>query len=398
MKIKDVFRVLVYTDLSAKAGRQRLRGIYRFLGSGYVWDMSLIRSQKEFDEKFQGLVVEASFDGFLMGAPQSREIRQLHGKLNTPTVFIDYVDKNLEDFAQCVFVHDDDRDIGRCAAQYLMSQGVIASYGYAASSDPRPWNKIRGEVFSASLARRSIPVSYFPEADTQPVASIVEWLQSLPKPAGILAAYDDTARRILNVCLSAGLRVPADVFILGIGNDELICPQTTPPLSSVIPGFEEEGYRAARELQALMIGRRLPTQREIPCGCKGVAERGTTLREKSAAMLVQQAMAFIKENAYRGISTADVVRHLHVSRRLADLRFRQVTGTSILASITDLRLKKVKRLLETTDLRMGEIALRCGYDAANLKNLFARHFKCSMRTYRRRSLAASRAQAGQARG
>jgi len=382
MKHKDVFRVLVCIDLSAEAGRQKLRGIYRFLGSGYAWDMSLVRSQKEFDETFQDLIRDTPFDGFLMAVPQNRQTRQLHRQLGTPTVFIDYVDNELIGFKKCVFVHDDDREIGRSAAQHLMSQGAFASYGYAESSDKRPWNTNRGKQFSAFLARRNISVSRFTETDTQPVESIVKWLRSLSKPVAILAAYDDTARRILDACQTSGLRVPTDVSILGIGNDELICPQTKPPLSSVIPDFEEEGYRAARELQALMFGKQSPTQHEIPCGCKGIAERGTTARGKNAAILVQQAIAFIKENAFKAITAEDVVRQLRVSRRLADLRFREITGTSILAYITHVRLNRVRHLLATSDLRIGEIARQCGYEAANLKNLFARHFHCSMRTYR----------------
>lgn len=389
---KDDFRVLVCIDLSAEAGRQKLRGIYRFLGDGYAWDMSLVRSQKEFDETFQNRINGTSFDGFLMAVPQSHKTRLIHKQLGTPTVFIDYVDTGLESFRKCVFVHDDDRDIGRCAAQHLMAQGTIASCGYAAASDRRPWNKNRYEQFSAALARYGVPVSYFSDTDTRSVESIAEWLKSMPRPVGILAAYDDTARRLLVACRASGLRVPTDVSILGIGNDELVCMQTIPPLSSVIPNFEEEGYRAARELQALMLGRQSPTRRELRCGCKGVAERGTTVCGKYAAVLVQRAIAFIKENAFRTINVDDVIRQLHVSRRLADLRFREITGTSIFAYITNFRLNHVRHLLETTDLRIGEIARRCGYDAANLKNLFARHFKCSMRDFRRQRLTESRAQ------
>ena len=383
MSDKKVFRVLACIDLSTEAGRQKLRGIYRFLGTGYDWDMSLLRSQKEFNETFQELVRVDSYDGFLIAIPQDAEKRRLHRELGTPTVFIDYVDIQLcRAFRKCVFIHDDDRDIGRAAAQHLMAQGTLASYGYAASNDMRPWNKNRGEQFAAALARHKITTSTLPATDTQPIESIVKWLQSMSPPIGILAAYDDTARRILDACHVAGYRVPDDVSILGIGNDELICLHTTPPLSSVIPDFNEEGYRAARELQALMLHKLIPTRREIPCGSKGIAARGTTAGGKNAALLVRQAVAFIKENAFEPITAADVVRHLRISRRLADLRFREVMGTSILAYITDLRLGKVRKLLETTDLRIGEIARQCGYDAANLKNLFARHYGISMRGYR----------------
>ena len=387
MRTKDVFHILACVDLSSEAGRQKLRGIYRFLGTGYAWDLSLIRSQKEFEETFASSVKSTSFDGFIMAMPLSAEARRQHRALGTPTVFFDYVDKDiLRTFRECVFIHDDDRDIGRIAVQHLMAQGPMASYGYAASSDSRPWNRNRGEQFAAALARRHIEVARLDDTDKQPIATIASWLRSLPTPAAILAAYDDTARRVLDACRMAGLRVPTDVSVLGIGNDDLICPQTSPPLSSVIPDFEEEGYRAARELQALMLRRRPPTRREIPCGCKGIAVRGTTVSGKTAAPLVQQAIAFIKENAFRAITAADVVRHLRVSRRLADLRFREVTGTSILAYITDVRLNQVRHLLETTDLRIKDIARQCGYDAANLKNLFARHYGQSMRDYRNNAI------------
>ena len=386
MNCKSVFRVLVCIDLSAEAGRQKLGGIYRFLSQGYAWDMTLIRSQKAFDETFRTRFAERAFDGYLIAVPESADLRALHAKSALPTVFIDYPDPRLvKSVRNCVFIHDDDADIGRRAAQSLLSQGPFSSYGYAAASDTRPWNRKREEQFARALARRRITPSVLSDTDNRPTDSVVSWLRALPKPAGVLAAYDDTARRVIDACRAAGLRVPADVSVLGIGNDELICLHTVPPLSSVIPDFEEEGCRAARELQAMMLGRRKPANREILCGCKGVARRGSTAGEKNAASLVQQAVDYIRENAFDGITAADVVRQLHVSRRLADLRFREVTGSSILATITAIRLERVRKLLATTDLRIEEIARQCGYDAANLKNLFARHFNCSMRAFRKSS-------------
>lgn len=383
MKSNPVFRVLACIDLSSEAGQQRLGGIYRFLSEGYDWDLSLIRSQKEFGETFRKRTATNSFDGFLIAVPEDPDLRALHKTLGKPTAFVDYADRRfLQSFRDCVFVYDDDNDIGRCAAQNLLSQGPFNSYGYAEASDNRPWNRRRGDRFAAALARHGIPVSRLADTDTRPVESIAEWLKSMPRPIGILAAYDDAAQRILDACRMAGLRVPADVSVLGIGNDGLICTHTNPPLSSIIPDFENEGYRAARELQAMMLHRRKPTRREILCGCKGIAKRGSTAGEKSAAMLVQQATAFIRENAFKGITASDVVAQLRVSRRLADLRFREATGTSILAYITDIRLARAKHLLATTGLRIGEIARQCGYEAHNLSNLFQRRVGRSMRDFR----------------
>jgi len=384
MSEKKVFRVLVCVDLSAEAGRQKLGGIYRFLSQGYVWDMSLIRSQKEFEDSFCERIADTTFDGFLVAIPENADMRLMHENIGKPTAFIDYLDPKLSStFKNCVFIHDDDIDIGRHAAQELLSLGPFSSYGYAASSVKRPWNRNRGDQLKRALSRRHITPLILNDTDRRSIDDIASWLKALPRPAGILAAYDDTARHVLDACQAAGLKVPSDISILGIGNDELICLHTSPQLSSIIPDFQEEGYRAARELQAMMLRKRAPTKRELVCGCLGIARRGSTAREKNAAMLVQQAVSYIAENAFRRITAADVVNHLRVSRRLADLRFRDVTGTSILAYITDVRLNRVKELLSSTDLRIGEIARQCGYEAANLKNLFARHFKCSMRTWRK---------------
>ena len=70
MNTKPLFRVLACLDLSSEAGRQKLGGIYRFLSEGYMWDLSLIRSQKEFDGTFRSRIAEQSYDGLLIAVPE----------------------------------------------------------------------------------------------------------------------------------------------------------------------------------------------------------------------------------------------------------------------------------------------------------------------------------------
>ena len=77
--------------------------------------------------------------------------------------------------------------------------------------------------------------------------------------------------------------------------------------------------------------------------------------------------------------------HLGVSRRLADLRFREVTGATIQSALVDARLEKVKRWLRDTDMRISDIAQRCGCDPGVLRNLFRRRCGTSMRDYRAQS-------------
>ena len=80
----------------------------------------------------------------------------------------------------------------------------------------------------------------------------------------------------------------------------------------------------------------------------------------------------------------DVVAHLGISRRLADKRFREYQGETILQTITRIRLDEVKRRLRETKIPIKAISSACGFPDANyLKVLFKRHVGMAMRDYRR---------------
>ena len=117
-----------------------------------------------------------------------------------------------------------------------------------------------------------------------------------------------------------------------------------------------------------------------------MVRRESTAELSLSGKLVQRALVYIRKNALKGISVTDVAAHLHVSRRLADLRFRELQGTTIGETIISERLTEVKRLLRETKDPIDAIAVRCGYENPNyLKNLFKRRFAMTMREFRNRS-------------
>lgn len=383
MRQYRTFRVLVTAALSGVAGKKKLSGIYRFLSEGYDWDIELIRTAEDVTPELLTSAAENGIDGFLSAIPETGEMHRLHASLGIPTVFTDFPnEKTIGEFHKCVFVMDDVRDICRSAANAFLSSGVCKSYLYADNAVGSRWSRERGDVYSAEMAKRGVNVVRIgPECitDQKKLAAV---LLECEKPAGVLAAYDDTAATVLSICRRAGLKIPEDVAVLGIGNDEDVCLHTVPPLSSVQPDFEEEGYRASRELQSMMLGA-IPKKRLFFCGRSMVVGRSSTRNSTNSAVLSHDAMFFISRNALRGISAKDVTMHLHVSRRLADLRFREATGTSLQKAIIEKRLKEVCRLLSNSTLTISEIAVQCGYRDANyLKNLFKKRFGMSMRAYR----------------
>ena len=156
------------------------------------------------------------------------------------------------------------------------------------------------------------------------------------------------------------------------------------------PDFEQEGFLAADALGRLMSSARRGAPayssacQDLLVGVKAVVRRDSTAEISQAGKLVQRAIAYIRHNALKGIGAADVVRHLGCSRRLADLRFRELQGTSIGKMLISTRLEEVKRLLRSTKEPMDAIAAECGFaNSTYLKNLFKKRFNMTMREYRR---------------
>ena len=379
------FRVMVALSLATAAGRKKLNGIHRFLSEGYDWDMELLRSEGDLTADAVSAAGRSRFDGMLVGFAGKCKLRTLHADKEIPTVFIDRADVNtLESLPLSMFVNDNVRDIAQTAAKHLLSCPGVRSFGFVPSRVPTRWSHDRQAAFAAALnPEKNTLFTYEGPGDSR--EALGRWLLGLEKPSAVLAAYDDRARDVLETCRANGIDVPGQVSVLGIGNDEPICEMSVPALSSVAVDFEREGYVAARELQAMMLRQRAPAKREVLCGAKEVAVRASTSALKAPAALVQRARGIIDRHALEGITAADVVARLHVSRSLADLRFREVTGTSILEAILNRRLAEVKRMLGGTDMRISEIAVRCGYRDANyLKNLFRKRFGLSMREFRAR--------------
>lgn len=380
---KRHYRVLVITPLSSIAGRMRLNGIHKFLNGGYDWEVELIRSEGEFTGDLFSDASILSYDGIIVGWNEEVELQKLHARLRIPSVLFD-PDASLvtHSIEQSILITDDVHAVVRAARSHFSRAGRYASYAFVPTKTQTFWSDRRQKAFAAEMARVGTSIANFSGADLE------GWLKSLPKPAGVLCAFDDRAADVLSACRAARLSVPDDIAVLGIGNDTQICENTRPRLSSVAVDFEEQGYRAARELHAMMLRGRAPREKVIATGTASIAARASTLRESPSGALVRRATEFIVANATKGISPMDVVRHVRVSRRLLDLRFREVTGKSIQESIRERRLDAVKNLLANTDMLIEGIAVRCGYPDANyLKNQFKRAFGMSMREWRKTKTA-----------
>jgi LacI family transcriptional regulator len=258
------------------------------------------------------------------------------------------------------------------------------------------WSGHRGFSFEA-LVRESgalchhyaRPEDCEPGSDAETDA-IAAWLLTLPQPVAVFAAYDARGRQVLDACQRAGLSVPAQVAVLGVDNDDLLCELSTPPMSSVIPDTHRTGWEAAELLARLMRGEPVTSEvRKIPP--LGVCTRQSTDVTAVEDVQVARAADFIREHACTGIDVSDVVAAIPLARRVLEKRFRSALGRTLRQEITRVQMQTVKNLLVGTDLPLAQVAERTGFRHVEyLTVVFKREFGMPPRAYREEHQSAIR--------
>ena len=377
-------KVFIALRMAGIAGQEKLSGIFRFLGENHDWDITLVRTAAEFTPARMKTVLKSGYDGFIISIPDTEQTAALLASTDVPTIVMDIHSPLLEKRRKrIVFIRNSSEEIGRTAANHLLAIGTCRSYAFVHNPSVMQWSVDRYKAFRETLRDNG----FWCHELKSP-----EGLQKLERPVGVFAANDDCGYDVIEFCHAHRIRVPEDAAVLGINNDTLICENCHPQLSSIQPDFEQEGCLAAETLTKMMDDSTtyhlsLNTYHSsLFVGVKAVIRRESTAELSTSGKLVQKAVAYIRRHALEGIGVSDVVAHLKVSRRLADLRFRELQHSSIGEEITRVRLAEVQRLLRATKEPIDAIAAKCGYANPNyLKNLFRKRFSMSMREFRKMS-------------
>lgn len=267
------------------------------------------------------------------------------------------------------YVTTDNAAVAQLAADHFLNQG-FTNFGYCGirQSPFNPWSRIRGDVFTDILRRGGFACSQFYgrhinarqwESVQKEVCS---WLESLPHPTAIFACNDARARHVQEGCRRVGLRIPEDVAILGVDNDELMCDLANPALSSIALGTDKIGYEAARLLNDLISGRRVAkSRRRLTIAPMGVVTRESTNTIAIADQEVASAVEFIRSRVSDGVQVADVARIVDLSRSTLDNRFKEILGRTVHDEIERVRLERTKELLSTTDGTLAQISKQTGF-------------------------------------
>ena len=356
-----------------------MRGIKSYADQGDCWIFGTVRSTQDLPaiiEKHQPAGVLTLI--FEMPA-------QLKSA-TTPIVSFGNIDASMS----LPTVDVDDLAVGQLAATYFMERGFkqLAFVG----CPQRHYVRLREKGFSdavnaAGLEYRSYHDPEFPDTSrvwtwtTDP--ALHQWLTHLPRPTGLFAANDAVGVRLIENCRRLELRVPEDVAIIGVDDDDLYCQMARPTLSSIKQPLERIGYEAARLLDRLMSGKKPPRKPRL------FPPVGVVTRQSSDILAISDAevagmIRYLHDNAHRPISIKQALQEMPMSRRSLERKFRQTLGRSPLAELLRVRLRSAQNLLSSTDLPMSTIAEQTGFGSGKqFSTMFHKHLGTTPSVYRR---------------
>ena len=197
---------------------------------------------------------------------------------------------------------------------------------------------------------------------------LVEWLASLPKETAIFAADDGLAFEVYKAASQLNLRIPEEISILGVNDDELMCRIMNPSLSSIRLPFEKMGHDAAKIIKegvsSVDYHPSNPGNLRKNYEPMGFIARGTTKVIVAKDPVVKAAVNFIHENFMNPINVESILDELNVSRSLLERRFRDELGVTPLVELRRQRIEKARAMLSDTNERIHDMGKRCGFSSA----------------------------------
>lgn len=302
-------------------------------------------------------------------------------------------------------IRTDSAAIARMGAAHLLERG-FRRFAFCGFTDCG-WSTARETGFTDFLKEKGLPCfahrmgsanwmhwhDWITVLDNEQIV-MARWVQSLPRPIGVMACNDICGRALLQACATATLRVPDDVAVIGVDNDELMCELSNPPLSSIALNLEEAGYDAASLLDALMRGRS-PRARLVCVGPTHVVTRRSSDVIAQEDPVVALALRVIRNHARQPTTVLQVVEKCGVSRRTLERRFYQAIGRSVLSEITRCHLAQAKLMLVETNLPLRKVAASSGFGSLkSLRRIFHQGEGMPPALFRRQSRAGSSERVG----
>jgi LacI family transcriptional regulator len=358
----NAYRILICTPgLSGFSESQVQMGINRFAITRQDWQLGYLDIRSADDAEIDEALGWRPHGILAVSRPE--QIPEIFGCREAVVVHVDLHMSRPEGVSR---VEMNNRLVGRRAAEYFL-RNRFEQFGFVTSPKHPQFSREREQGFTEALEEKGLTPQRFQlhHSSGKPWYSspeLNEWLKKLPKPVAIYCVQDLVAQRVMEQCRPLGIRVPAEVSLLGTDNHRVLCKSFRPYLSSIPQSLELMGFRAA-ELLAEQIEMRStggvpePVCRVVDPG--EVVERQSTSLRAIPDPAIAAAANYLHDHALKDGTIAQAAREGGLNRRAMERGFKKHLGVTPGQYMNEVRLDHAKRLLRETDLRMAEIAEAC---------------------------------------
>lgn len=369
-------RLLIITDFTESFAYKLLKGIVSYNRGKEQWTICRMPPSYKRHLGAEGVVNWAKNWGAdaVIGQFAGNDEVSLFTKNGIVVVAQDYIRK----FNGIPNITADYHGTGRMAAEYFIGKGYtnFAFFGFRDVC----WSDERYEGFKKAVEEsgygdhlsayrmQDINAIWYYELDR-----LSDWLRDLPKPVAVMACDDNQASNLIDACNSIGIKMPGEVAIIGVDNDEIICNLNTPSLTSIHVDIENGGYRTAGLIDRIVNDRSTRVE-DIVLKPVKVVSRISTASYATDDTQIMNAIQFIHQNLTKKISVSDVMKEAALSRRLLERRFKAVTGESIYQYISRNKVKLFADMLLDTNDQVITVALNLG---ENDSKSISRKFKAA---------------------
>jgi len=374
-------KILIVFSKADITHRKMLEGILRYARERCSGQWQVILDQRDIFQRNTAELSGSNFSG-IIAAVGSAADRRSYFATGLPTVLFEPTLAHLSRTGRppnnVTFFNDHTAE-GRTAAQYFISCG-FSSFAFVGTVQTTTWSIARQNGFESTLSKNGFRVAIYRSPSsrakaknvTSEILRLSRWLKTLPPHTALLAAHDERALQVLAAATNANIRIPEDLAVLGVDDDELLCSTASPQLSSIPVNSMETGERIAETMHALLEGRYVePIIRT--CHTR-IATRQSTDAYANDKPIVFKALDYIRKHLGESISVENLAAAANCSRRTLELKMRSETGASPAEKIYELRRIEAMKLLTETSLPVSEIAGRCGYGtSSHLAYSFRRH-------------------------
>lgn len=296
---------------------------------------------------------------------------------------------DMLDVDHCFNVLPNNSHVGSVAAEHLTQCGVRSLI--AVAENQYRYARRRTHGFQTHARKSNIPyclIEIDPASDTKDAEVFKSALARMELPAGLMCSNDLLAVRTMRTLHELGLRVPQDLVLIGVDNDEMLCDSSLPSLSSIDLDLQTLGKVLAERI--VYIHKQADWQAHLTHAPLlhdqfHIVQRDSTRASFANDPFLTQALNYIRKNAFSALNVDMVLDHVPVSRRTLENLFRREMQTTPLAYINRQRVQHACHLLQSGNLTIQQIAMRSGYaDARNFATAFRKQMRLTPTQYRQR--------------